>query len=89
MTVGNINRGKMYFLTHSHSVHEVKMKRGEPGSTYYSAGPRRSRRVNKLHAFRIGLDVVCNMKAAAHQIGVNLIKKKDTRRSDTSTSSEG
>ncbi len=71
----NINRGKMYFLTYSHCVHEVKMKRGESGGTYYSAGPRRSHRVNKLYTFHMGFDLLHNIEAAAHKIGVNLIRK--------------
>ncbi len=65
------------------------MKRGESGGTYYSAGPGRSHGVNKPHAFHTGFDASYNMEAAAHKIGVNLIKKKDTKGSDTSDRSEG
>lgn len=32
-------------------------------------------RVNKLYTFNIGLDLLCNTKAAAHKIGVNLLRK--------------
>lgn len=33
-------------------------------------------RVNKLYTFNTGLDLSYNMEAAAHKIGVNLIRKE-------------
>lgn len=69
----------MYFLTNSHCIHRVKMKRGKSGGTYYSAQVRRSHSVvtvNKLCTVKMGFDLSYNMEAAAHKIGVNLIRKR-------------
>lgn len=54
------------------------MKRGESGGTYVSAGVRRSHSNSKHALHNVGFDLSYNPEAAAHKIGVNLIRKKKT-----------
>lgn len=74
MTVGHINRRKRCIVSPIsliHTVYRLENEKRESCGTHLSAGLRRSRSVSKQASF----DLLYNVEAAAHRIGVNLIRK--------------